>query len=350
MSTTLDMSPDSTPKAAPKPARVFSGIQPTGELHIGNYLGAVRTWRQQIEAGVDETMFCIVDAHAITVPYEAAELRKNIDNFAIDLIACGLDPDKTTLFVQSDVREHTELAWYLASVTPMGDLGRMTQFKDKGEGKDFVSTGLFTYPVLMSADILLYKATVVPVGEDQVQHLELARETVRRFNHRFVKKGQKPVFVEPKPRLSATPRIMGLDGDGKMSKSKGNTIGLFEPADAFWKKLSKAFTDPQRLKLSDPGRPEVCNIFTMHKAVSPPETQEEVVANCTEAKWGCVACKKVLFDNFDKELVQLRTKREALSIDHVRQALGDGANKARRIAHETMREVREVMGLGSLAK
>lgn len=336
-------------KAPPRPARVFSGIQPTGELHIGNYLGAVRTWRQQVEAGTDETMFCVVDAHAITMPYDPKELRKNIDDLVMDLIACGVDPEKTTLFVQSDVREHTELAWYLAAVTPMGDLSRMTQFKDKGEGKDFVSTGLFTYPVLMSADILLYKATVVPVGEDQVQHLELARETARRFNHRFVGKKGKPVFYEPKARLSATPRIMGLDGEGKMSKSKGNTIGLFEPADSFWKKLSKAYTDPQRLKLTDPGRPEVCNIFTMHKAMSPAETQAEVVVNCTEAKWGCVACKKVLFENFEKELIPLRTKREQLSVDKVRQAMGDGAAKARRIAVETMKEVREVMGLGSLA-
>lgn len=325
-------------------ARVFSGIQPTGELHIGNYLGAVRTWRAQVEAGAEETMFCIVDAHAITVPYEPTELRRNIDAFARDLVACGLDPEKTTLFVQSDVREHTELAWYLASVTPYGELGRMTQFKEKGEGKDFVSTALFTYPVLMSADILLYKATVVPVGEDQVQHLELARETVRRFNHRFG-----DVFVEPQPRLSNTPRIMGLDGESKMSKSKGNTISLFEDKDAFWNKLRGAFTDPQRLKKSDPGRPEVCNIYTMHKAVSPKETQDEVVANCTGAKWGCVDCKKVLFENFDKELVPLRTKRDAISPEQLRQALGDGAAKARRIAQETMKEVRAAMGLGSQA-
>jgi tryptophanyl-tRNA synthetase len=329
-------------KATP---RVFSGIQPSGELHIGNYLGAVRTWRTQIEEGKDETMYCIVDAHAITVPYEAKELRERIDGFAIDLIACGLDPNKTTLFVQSDVREHTELAWYLASVTPMGDLGRMTQFKEKGEGKEFVSTALFTYPVLMSADILLYKATIVPVGEDQIQHLELARETVRRFNHRFG-----DVFPEPQPRLSTTPRIMGLDGDAKMSKSKGNTISLFEPKDSFWNKLRTAFTDPQRLKKSDPGRPEICNIFTMHKAMSPKETQDEVHSSCTGAKWGCVDCKKVLFENFEKELVPLRTKREALSIDQVRQALGDGASKARKIAQETMKEVREAMGLGSLAR
>ncbi len=344
LATTLD-----DMKPAPRPARVFSGIQPTGGFHIGNYLGAVRTWRQQVEAGYDETMFCIVDAHAITTPYDPKALRKNIDELALDLIACGIDPEKTTLFVQSDVREHTELAWYLASVTPMGDLHRMTQFKDKGEGKEFVSTGLFTYPVLMSADILLYKATVVPVGEDQVQHLELARETARRFNHRFPGPNKKDIFREPKPRLSATPRIMGLDGESKMSKSKDNTIGLFEDPKPFWDKLKKAYTDPQRLTLSDPGRPEICNIFTMHKALSPQETQDEVFVNCTQAKWGCVACKQVLFDNFQKELTPLRTKREQLSIDQVRQALGDGAAKARRIAEETMKEVRAAMGLGSLA-
>lgn len=328
----------------PARARVFSGIQPSGELHIGNYLGAVRTWRKQIEDDREDTMFCIVDAHAITVPYEAADLRARIDGFAIDLVACGLDPEKTTLFVQSDVREHTELAWYLASVTPMGDLGRMTQFKEKGEGKDFVSTALFTYPVLMSADILLYKATVVPVGDDQVQHLELARETVRRFNHRF---GE--VFVEPKPRLSATPRIMGLDGEAKMSKSKGNTISLFEEREAFWSKLRTSFTDPARKQLKDPGNPEICNIYTMHKAVSAKETQDEVVANCTGAKWGCVDCKKVLYENFDKELVPLRRKRAELELPKIREALGDGAAKARRIARETMKEVRAAMGLGSLA-
>lgn len=332
------------PLKKPKP-RVFSGIQPTGDLHLGNWLGAVRTWRAQVEAGTEDTMFCVVDAHAITVPYESKELRAKIDGFAIDLIACGVDPEKTTLFVQSDVREHTELAWYLASVTPMGDLGRMTQFKEKGEGKDFVSSALFTYPVLMSADILLYKATIVPVGEDQIQHLELARETVRRFNHRF---GE--VFPEPKPRLSATPRIMGLDGESKMSKSKGNTINLFEGKDEFWNKLRTSFTDPQRLMKKDPGRPEICNIFTMHKAVSAPETQAEVAGNCTGAKWGCVDCKRVLMEGFERELVPLRAKREALDMGKVRQALGDGASKARRIAQETMKEVRSAMGLGSLAE
>jgi tryptophanyl-tRNA synthetase len=323
-------------------ARVLSGIQPTGELHIGNYLGAVRTWRQQVEEQKEDLLFCVVDAHAITVDHDPKELRKRIGGLAIDLIACGLDPEKCTLFVQSDVREHTELAWYLSAVTPMGDLSRMTQFKDKSAENEHVSTAFFTYPVLMSADILIYKATVVPVGDDQLQHLELARETVRRFNHRFG-----PVFVEPKPRLSKTPRIMGLDGESKMSKSKGNTIALFDTKDVFWNKLRTAFTDPQRARLSDPGRPQVCNIYTMHQAISPEATVQEVHSNCTQAKWGCVACKKVLFDNFDAELVPLRAKRESLDTKRVVEALGDGASKARVIAKETMREVRDAMGLGS---
>jgi tryptophanyl-tRNA synthetase len=324
--------------------RVFSGIQPSGELHIGNYLGAVRTWARQVADGLEDPMFCVVDAHAITVPYDPKELDARILKLAADLIACGIDPDRSTLFVQSDVREHTELAWYLASVTPSGDLGRMTQFKEKSEGKEFVSTALFTYPVLMSADILLYKATVVPVGDDQLQHLELARETARRFNHRFG-----PIFPEPKARLSTAPRIMGLDGDAKMAKSKGNSIALFDPPDVFWNKLRGAFTDPQRLRKSDPGRPEVCNIYTMHKSVSPEATVSEVHANCTAATWGCVDCKKVLFDRFENELIPLRVRKRELDETPglVRNALGDGASKARALARETMSEVRLAMGLGS---
>jgi tryptophanyl-tRNA synthetase len=330
--------------ASSEKQRVLSGVQPSGELHIGNYLGAVRTWVKQVEEQKEELLFCVVDAHAITLDYDANDLRSRIAGLATDLIACGLDPSRCTLFVQSDVRQHTELTWYLSSVTPMGDLQRMTQFKEKSEGQEHVSSALFMYPVLMSADILIYKATVVPVGDDQLQHLELARETVRRFNHRFG-----PVFVEPQPRLSRTPRIMGLDGESKMSKSKGNTIALFDSKDVFWNKLRGAFTDPKRLRKSDPGRPEVCNIYTMHQAVSPEATVQEVAANCRGATWGCVDCKKVLFENFDRELVPLRTKRESLAANPklVTEALGDGAAKARAIAEETMREVRDAMGLGS---
>lgn len=327
--------------------RVFSGIQPTGELHIGNWLGAVRTWQRQVAEQREDLFFCIVDAHALTVEYDPAELRSHIDSMASDLIACGLDPDRCTLFVQSDVREHTELAWYLSGVTPLGDLYRMTQFKEKSAGREHVLVGLLTYPVLMSADILLYKAQVVPVGEDQLQHLELARETVRRFNHRFG-----GTFPEPQARLSSTPRIMGLDGQAKMSKSKGNTIGLFEDKDAFWAKLKGAFTDPARLRKSDPGRPEVCNIYTMHASLSTPEQVELTYKECTTAQRGCVDCKKILMESFERELLPLRAKRVEIASDpaRVRDALSDGASKARRIAEDTMAEVRGAMGLGSRAE
>jgi tryptophanyl-tRNA synthetase len=322
----------------------LSGIQPSGEFHVGNWLGAVRTWAQQVAEQKEDLLFCIVDAHAITNEYEPAELRSRIAAMGQDLVACGVDPERCTLFVQSDVREHTELAWYLANVTPLGDLHRMTQFKEKSAGKEHVTVGLLTYPVLMSADILLYKATVVPVGEDQVQHLELARDTVRRFNHRFG-----DIFPEPTPRLSRAPRIMGLDGASKMSKSKGNTIALFESPDSAWSKLRGAFTDPQRLRRTDVGRPEVCNIYTMHKAISTAEEVALTYEECTTAKRGCIDCKKILAASFERELVPLRAKRAEIAAhpELVRQALGDGASKARRIAEETMREVRGAMGLGS---
>jgi tryptophanyl-tRNA synthetase len=199
----------------------------------------------------------------------------------------------------------------------------------------------------MSADILLYKATVVPVGEDQLQHLELARDTARRFNYRFG-----DIFPEPQARLSQAPRIMGLDGTAKMSKSKGNTIALFESADSAWNKLRGAFTDPQRLRRTDPGRPEICNIYTMHKAISTPAEVELTYQECTTAQRGCIDCKKILSANLERDLVPLRAKRAEIAAhpDFARQALGDGASKARRIARETMQTVREAMGLGSGAK
>jgi tryptophanyl-tRNA synthetase len=340
------MAPVAAP-ASPHSARVFSGIQPSGELHIGNYLGANRTWAKMVrdhQGAPDDLLFCIADAHAITVAYEPAELRKRIVGLARDLLACGLDQDRCTLFVQSDVPEHMELAWYLAAVTPMGDLSRMTQFKDKSEGNESISAALYTYPVLMSADILLYRATVVPVGDDQVQHLELARETVRRFNHRFG-----AVLQEPQPQLSAAPRIMGLDGSAKMSKSKDNTIALFETQKVFFKKLKGAFTDPQRTALEIPGRPDVCNIFTMHNVVSPPAELPEIIDNCERAKWGCFHCKERLMTHFDAELGPLRERRAAITDEQVHHALNIGADRARRIAQTTMADVRRAMGVGTAA-
>src|SRR5208283_1869994 len=207
---------------------IFSGIQPSGELHLGNYLGAVRNWVALQDNY--RCFFCVVDYHAITQPFEPAEMPRRVHEMATDLLACGIDPAKSTLFVQSAVPEHTELAWALSAVTPFGELGRMTQFKEKSaKDPDNVNAGIFTYPVLMAADILIYGATRVPVGEDQRQHLELAREIVRKWNARF---GQ--TFAEPEALYSSTPKILGLDGQAKMSKSLGNTISLRDPDEAAW--------------------------------------------------------------------------------------------------------------------
>ncbi len=203
-------------------ARVFSGIQPSGELHIGNYLGAVQNWVKLQD--LHECLFSVVDLHAITQPYEAGGLAQRTEEMALSLLAAGLDPGKSTIFVQSHVAEHTELNWLLTIVTPLGELERQTQFKDKSQRQESVSAGLLNYPVLQAADVLLYKATLVPVGEDQLQHLELMREIVRRWNARF----GAAFFPEPQAQLSTARRVLGLDGQAKMSKSLGNTIGLFE--------------------------------------------------------------------------------------------------------------------------
>jgi len=320
--------------------RIFSGIQPSGELHIGNYLGAVRNWvelQRQFES-----IICIVDYHAITIPYDPADLRRRRHEMAVSLLAAGIDPSAATLFVQSQVPEHTELQWIFNTITPLGELERQTQFKEKSSRQESVAAGLLNYPVLQAADILLYRADIVPVGEDQVQHLELSREIARRWNARF----GAGFFTEPQARLTPTRRIMGLDGQAKMSKSLGNTIGLLEEPDAVWAKLRPAMTDPARVRRTDPGNPEVCNIFHLHKAFSPPETVALVDANCRSAGWGCIDCKKVLHESMERELVPIRARARELAADPslTTQALGDGAGTARRLARETMTAVRERMG------
>lgn len=325
-------------------SRIFSGIQPSGELHIGNYLGAVRNWVQL--QGTAETFICIVDYHAITVPYEPAELRRRTNEMAISLLASGIDPARATLFVQSAVPEHTELAWIFNTVTPLGELERQTQFKEKSARQESISAGLLNYPVLQAADILLYKADAVPVGEDQVQHLELTREIARRWNARFA--ADAPYFPEPKPHLTPTRRILGLDGEAKMSKSLGNTLGLFEEPDAIWEKLKPAKTDPARKRRTDPGNPDICNIYTIHKGFSPPATQVEVARNCRTAAWGCIDCKRVLFEHMNAELTPIRRRAEHLRNDQgaVNAVLGQGAKHAKAVAQETMSHVKEAMGLG----
>jgi tryptophanyl-tRNA synthetase len=357
-------------------SRIFSGIQPSGELHIGNYLGAVRNWvslqRQY------ESFFCIVDYHAITVPYEPEDLRRRTRDMAISLVAAGVDPSLCTLFVQSAVPEHTELAWIFNTVTPLGELERQTQFKEKSGRQESISAGLLNYPVLQAADILLYKADLVPVGEDQVQHLELSREIARRWNTRFSpgysakeahedaargegtapETGMPPepehaenaagFFPEPQPLLTPTRRIMGLDGKAKMSKSLGNAVGLLDDPKAIWEKLRPAMTDPARVRRTDPGTPEVCNIYHLHQAFSPPETVEHVANMCRTAGWGCIDCKKVLFDSMERELAPIRERSAEIRSNpgRIDEMLAAGAVRARAVARETIREAKELMGLG----
>lgn len=325
--------------------RIFSGIQPSGELHIGNYLGAVKNWvalQSQYES-----VFCVVDLHAITVPYTPEDLRRRTREMAVSLLAVGIDPKLCALFVQSRVPEHTELQWIFNTVTPLGELERQTQFKDKSSRQEQVMAGILNYPVLQAADILLYLADKVPVGEDQVQHLELSRVVARNWNARFATEAR-PFFPEPQPLLAPTRRIVGLDGNAKMSKSLNNTIGLLESPDDIWAKLRPAVTDPARVKKTDPGNPDNCAvIFGLHKAFSPPAVVSDVDAKCRGAAWGCVECKKVLFEQMNAELTPIRTRAQALMEQPrlVDDALEEGAEKARTIARQTMAHVKAQMGL-----
>ncbi len=325
-------------------ARIFSGIQPSGELHIGNYLGAVKNWvalQHQFE-----TFICVVNYHAITGAYEPADLARRTHDMAIGLLAAGIDPAKATLFVQSQVPEHTELAWIFNTITPLGELERQVAFKEKAAKQEQVMAGLLNYPVLQAADILLYLADLVPVGEDQVQHLELSRVVARNWNSRF--SADAPYFPEPQPRLTPTRRIVGLDGNTKMSKSLGNTIGLLEEPDAIWEKLRPAPTDPARQRKTDKGEPDKCPIiFQLHRAFSPEATVREVETNCREAKWGCIDCKKSLLTNIVSELTPIRERAKELQANPARvtEALEAGAAKARVVAKQTITRVKEKMGL-----
>jgi tryptophanyl-tRNA synthetase len=323
---------------------VFSGIQPSGELHLGNYLGAIRSWVELQDQF--RCFYCIVDYHAITQTYEPAEMQRRVREMAIAVLACGVDPERATLFVQSAVPEHTELAWALASVTPHGELERMTQFKDKSKHQpENINAGVFTYPVLQAADILLYGSTRVPVGEDQRQHLELAREIVRRWNARFG-----DTFAEPQPLFSTTPKILGLDGQAKMSKSLGNTISLREDDKAVWEKLRTAATDPARARRTDPGTPEKCNVYTLHKFFSSPAEQQAVHVGCTTAGIGCIDCKKILFENLKTDLGRIRARADELRAqpERIDSILATGAARARVVARETMARVRERLGLAAV--
>ncbi len=321
--------------------RVFSGMQPSGEAHLGNYLGALRRW-----VGMQDEydcVWCIVDHHAITGGSDPKEMPSHVVDLAISYLAVGLDPERSIIFVQSDVQEHTELAWLFNAVAPVGDLERMTQYKDKSKRFESVPAGIFNYPVLQAADILLYKADAVPVGEDQKQHLELTRDIARKFNAAY---GE--TFPETEPLIGKdVGRIVGLDGDAKMSKSLGNTVPVLSEPDEVWDRVRTAVTDPQRIRRDDPGRPEVCNVFSLHGFFTDEQERADIAGRCRGGTIGCVDCKRILsghiadhFAPFRERAAELKAKPEV-----VREVLEDGAERARAIAKETMLEVRDRMGL-----
>ncbi|MFA7244430.1 MAG: tryptophan--tRNA ligase [Patescibacteria group bacterium] len=324
--------------------KIFSGIQPTGQIHIGNYLGAIKQWID-LQNDAEQSIFCIVDLHAITVPKDPEELQKNIISLAALYLAAGIDPKKSSLFVQSQRPEHSELAWILNCFTNIGELKRMTQFKDKGGDSDSVSAGLFDYPVLMAADILLYGTTHVPVGDDQKQHVELTRDIAIRFNSKF---GQ--IFTIPEPLIKKTSaRIMGLDNpEKKMSKSSStpnNYISMFDTADIVKQKIMRAVTDSGSEVKSGTERPAITNLLNIYHEVTGKEISSiegEFVGK------GYKEFKESLTEVIIEYLRPIQEKYNKIisSESEIKELLNEGANKVWPIATETLGRVHKAVGLG----
>jgi tryptophanyl-tRNA synthetase len=329
-----------------KPQRLMSGIQPTGGVHVGNYEGAIRNW-VELQHEYDKCFFSVVDYHATTIEYDPEEMGRRVRDVATWLFAAGVEPsDDVVVFVQSDVPRHTELGWLFNTVTPMGELSRMTQFKDKSRSHAAnINVGLFAYPVLQAADILIYRASVVPVGEDQVQHLELSRDIARGWNKRYATDNFR--MPEPGPVLTRAKRIVGLDGSAKMSKSKGNTIGLEDSPETIWEKLRPAKTDERRQRLSDPGVPEDCPMYSLHQLYTPDAEREELADQCRNAGIGCFQCKKVLAEHLTAHLAPIQERYHELRSkpQEVIEMLEEGGRRARCEADETLGLVRDAMGL-----
>ena len=320
--------------------RVFSGIRSTGRQHLGNYLGAIQNYVSL--QGEYTCLYSIVDVHALTTLEDTGSLQKSIYETTLDLLAAGLDPDKSIIFVQSHVPEVMQLHTLLSMVTPLNWLLRVPTFKEKVKLQpDNVNYGLVGYPVLMTADIVLYKAEVVPVGEDQLPHLELAREIVRRFNNLFGN-----TFPEPEAKLTSFPLVLGLDGKEKMSKQVGNDIKIALSDEETIARVMTAVTDPARRYRSDPGHPEICNIYRLHGYFSPLQL-DDIATQCRSAKIGCVDCKMLLAQEINSTLKPFRERRAALAAKpkYIASVLADGAQRAQVIARETLREVKLKMGL-----
>jgi tryptophanyl-tRNA synthetase len=327
--------------------RVLSGMRPTGKLHLGNYVGALQNWvRMQDEY---ECFFVVVDWHALTTDYaDPSKVKENSIDVLLDWLAAGLDPERCVIFIQSHVPAHAELHLLLSMITPLGWLERVPTYKEQRENikeKDLGTYGFLGYPVLQAADILIYKADVVPVGEDQVAHVELTREIARRFNGFYnTKRGD--VFPEPQALLTPAPKLPGTDGR-KMSKSYGNTIMLTDPEPIVRQKLKTMVTDPARIRRSDPGNPDVCPVGDMHKIFSSPDTMAQVYEGCRSAGIGCIECKGWAADALVKILNPMQERRKKYE-DNPRLAwdiLEAGSARAREVAGKTMEEVRDAMSM-----
>ena len=325
-----------------KKGRVFSGARPTGRQHLGNYLGAIRNY---VDLQDDyDCVYCIVDLHALTTVGDTENLKQNTNEMALDWLAAGIRPEETIMFIQSHVPEVTELHTILSMVTPVGKLSELPTFKDKvRQQPDNVNYGLLGYPVLMTADIVLYKTDVVPVGIDQAPHLEFAREIVRSFNYRYNTK----VLVEPQMKNTLIHKVLGIDGKEKMSKSLNNHIELAAIPEETKARVLQMVTDPARIKRNDPGNPDICNVFSMHKVFSPQSDIDMVNVECRRAGIGCVQCKTLLAKNLNNHLEPFRAKRAefASKPQVVTEILNDGAKRARTIAQKTMEEVRAAVQL-----
>ena len=325
-----------------KKERVFSGARPTGRQHLGNYLGAIQNY---IKLQDDyDCIYCIVDIHALTTVDTTQDLKQNTLEMALDWLAAGMRPDKSIIFIQSHVPEVMELHTLLSMVTPLGKLTELPTFKEKvREQPNNVNYGLVGYPVLMAADIMLYKADFVPVGVDQAPHIEFTREIARSFNYRYGKN----VLIEPHMKVTKVPKVLGIDGEQKMGKSLNNHIEIAATPEETQKRVMQMVTDPARIKRSDPGNPDVCNVFTMHKIFSSPEEIEMVNLECRRAGIGCVDCKKLYAKNLNTHFAPFRARRAELAENPqaIWDILDDGANRAKVIAQQTMQEVRDAVGL-----
>ncbi|PIP17246.1 MAG: tryptophan--tRNA ligase [Candidatus Portnoybacteria bacterium CG23_combo_of_CG06-09_8_20_14_all_37_13] len=322
---------------------VLSGIRATGKMHLGNYLGAMKNFVDLQNTEGYQCFYFVADYHTLTTNPDPDELKTNLPGIVLDYLAAGIDPEKSTLYAQSSVPELAELCLLIGMVTPIGELMRCPTFKEKARKQpDNVNHGLFTYPVLMAADILGPKADLVPVGEDQLPHVEITRFIANRFNSRYGK-----VFELPVALMEKAIRVPGLDGTDKMGKSEGNTIDLSDSADAVWEKLRVAVTDEQRERRSDPGRPYLCNLYALHEFVSPTDIVKAIDEECRSATIGCIDCKKKLAENITAILDPLQQRRVEIAKgpDYIRQVLHDGGQRAREIIKETVAEVRQKMGL-----